>query len=291
MPRHTILDRILQLDPVKDHLEIVYLDNSYEFPFEITHGVEFALFRTFAVPSISKLLDQTGEFQYRAQKRSDDTALILSEIVEHGYDSERGRAAIRRMNKLHGRFDISNDDYLYVMSTFVFESIRWVDRFGWRRMVQQEKLAAFYYWREIGRRMNIKNLPTDFDEFERFNVEYERTHFRYAETNRRVGIATRDLFLSWYLPRPLWRLGEPAVYAMMDDLLLEAFGFPKPSERMRRMMEGTLRARARIMRWLPERRRPYLRTKIRNRTYPQGYRIEELGPVIEGDSASVKRET
>src|SRR5437868_7382916 len=200
MPRHKVLDRILKLDPEKDHLEIVYLDNCYEFPFEITRGVEFALFRTFAVPSISTLLDRTGEFQHRAQKRSDDTALILSEIVENGYDSPRGRAAIRRMNQIHGRFAISNDDYLYVMSTFVFESIRFVERFAWRPMVRQEQLAAFYYWRELGRRMNIKSLPTDIDEFERFNVEYERTHFRYSETNRRVGVATRDLFLSWYLP-------------------------------------------------------------------------------------------
>jgi cytochrome P450 len=277
MPRHKILDRILKLDPERDHLEIVYLDNCYEFPFEITRGVEFALFRTFAVPSISALLDRTGEFQNRPQKRSDDTALILSEIVEHGYDSERGRAAIRRMNQMHRRFDIANDDYLYVMSTFVFESIRWVDRFGWRPMVEQEKLAAFYFWREIARRMNIKSLPNDFHVFERFNIEYERAHFRYSETNRRVGIATRDLFLSWMLPRPLWHLGEPAVYAMMDDPLREAFGFPQAPEAIRRFVRMSLRLRARAMRWMPERRRPVLRTRKRHRTYPHGYRIDDLG--------------
>jgi len=277
MPRHKILDRILSLDPQKDHLEIVYLDNCYEFPFEITRGVEFALFRTFAVPSISALLDQTGEFQHRPQKRSDDTALLLAEIVEHGYESERGRAAIRRMNQMHHRFEIANDDYLYVMSTFIYESIRWVARFGWRPMVRQEQLAAFYYWCEVGRRMNIKSLPTDFDAFERFNIEYERTHFRYTESNRRVGIATRDLFLSWFLPAPLRRFGEPAVYAMMDAPLLDAFGFPKPSPAMRRLVEGGLKLRAHVVLWLPERRHPKLRTKARHRTYPHGYDIEDLG--------------
>lgn len=277
MPRHKILDRILTLDPEKDHQEIVYLDNCYEFPFEITHGVEFALFRTFAVPSVSGLLDRTGEFQNRPQKRSDDTALLLAEIVEHGYDSDRGRAAIRRMNQMHRRFPISNDDYLYVMSTFVFESIRWVERFGWRPMVPQEKIAAFFYWRELGRRMNIKNLPDDFDAFERFNITYERERFRYSETNRRVGIATRDLFLSWYLPAPLRRFGEPAIYAMMDDPLREAFGFPRPPPALRRIVEGGLRLRAGIVRRLPERRRPKLRSRARHRTYPHGYQIEDLG--------------
>ena len=277
MPRHKALERILQLDPQRDHREIVFLDTCYEFPFDIIRASEFALFRTFAVPSISALLDRTGEFQQRPQKRSDDTALILAELVEHGYDSPRGRAALRRMNQMHGRFNISNDDYLYVMSTFIFESIRWVERFGWRPMVEHEKLAAFYYWCEVGRRMNIKSLPTDFYEFERFNIEYERTQFRYSETNRRVGIATRDLFLGWFLPKPLWRLGEPAIYAMMDDRLLEAFGFPKPSATMRRLVQGSLKLRSRALRLLPERRKPVLQTQIKRRSYSHGYRIEELG--------------
>jgi len=35
---------------------------------------------------------------------------------------------------LCARFQISNEDFLYVLSTFVFESIRWNARFGWRRI-------------------------------------------------------------------------------------------------------------------------------------------------------------
>jgi len=104
MPRHTTLDRILQLDPQRDHQEIVSLTSSYyEFPFDVTRSLEFALFRTFAVPSVSALLDHTGEFQQRPQKRYDDTDLLLSALYEYGYDSERGRAALRRMNQQHGR--------------------------------------------------------------------------------------------------------------------------------------------------------------------------------------------
>ena len=280
MPHHKILDQILRLDPQKDHTQIAYLITAHEFPFDLTRSLEFALFRTFAVPSISARLDSTGEFGQRAQKRYDDTDLILSEMLEHGYDSERGRAAQRRMNRLHGRFAISNDDYLYVLSTFVYEPIRWIGHFGYRPMVAQEKLGLFHYWREVGRRMNIQSIPGDFDEFERYNVEYERRHFRYSETNRRVALATRDMFLSWFLPAPLRRLGEPAIYALMDDLLLEAFGFPRPSPAMRRLVEGALKARAGIVRLLPERRRPRMRTAMKHRSYPRGYRIEELGPPI-----------
>ena len=36
------------------------------------------------------------------------------------------------MNRIHGRFEISNEDFVYVLSSFVFEPIRWNARFGWR---------------------------------------------------------------------------------------------------------------------------------------------------------------
>lgn len=278
MSRFNTLEQIRRLDPEKDHQRICFLSASYEFPFDITRSLEFALFRTFCSPSVSAILDSTGEFRYRAQRRYDDTDLIISEILENGYDSKRGRAALRRMNQLHGRYAISNEDFLYVLSTFVFEPIRWIGRFGWRPLCEQERLAMYYFWREVGRRMNITEIPDNYEEFERYNTEYERTNFRYSKTNRQVGIASRNMFLSWFLPPFLYRLGEPFIYAMMDDTLLKAFGFPRPPTVLRRLVEGAMKMRAYIARVLPGRRHPRLRTEMKHRTYRRGYRIEELGP-------------
>jgi hypothetical protein len=276
--RKDILNEIKGLDPLRDHQRIAFLTANYEFPWDTTRSLELALFRTFAVAKGTSLLAGTGEFTQRPQKRYDDTVLLLAEILENGYNSERGRAALRRMNQLHGRFNIPNDEFLYVLSTFVFEPIRWNERFGWRRLLEQEKLAAYYYWREIGRRMNIKDIPPDYESLERYNVEYEETHFRFVEPNYRLAKATRDLFLSWFLPKPLWRLGEPFMYAIMDDRLLAAVGFPKPARWIRRFVEGVLRLRARLLRCLPARRGPRLITRQKHPTYPNGYRIERLGP-------------
>ena len=181
------LREIRRLDPVADHRRIVYLDACFEFPWDTTRSLELALFRTFASPSIAALLDSTGEFGRAAQKRYDDTDLILSTIVEAGYDSEEGKRAIRQMNRIHGRFEISNEDFLYVLSSFVFEPIRWNARFGWRPLIETEKLATFEYWREVGRRMAIREIPETYEDFERFNEEYERREFRRTEAARRVG--------------------------------------------------------------------------------------------------------
>ena len=276
--RHRALEEILATDPVRDHQRIVHLSSAYEFPFDLTRSLEFALFRTFAVPSIAELLASTHEFTSRAQKRYDDTDLILSQIYEYGYDSERGRAALRRMNRIHGRFEIGNDDFRYVLSTFVYEPPRWMARFGWRAMVEPERQAFFHFWREVGRRMGIRQIPADYEAFETFNIEYERANFRYTEASRRVAESTRAMFLDWFLPRRLHRLGEPALHALMDERLLQAFGFPEPGERMRRLVSRALRLRSRVVQRLPERTTPRLRSRMRHRSYPGGYRTNELGP-------------
>lgn len=277
MHRLGILEQIRALDPLKDHQQIVFLSSRIDFPFDTTRSLELALFRTFAVPSIGELLDKTGELQKRAQKRYDDTDIIVSELMEWGYDSERGKAALRKMNQLHGRFAIRNEDFLYVLSTFVYEPARWNARFGWRPMCEQERLGFFYFWREVGRRMNIKELPTDYAEFERFNIAYERNHFRHTEANGRVGAATREMFATWF-PTPLRPLVRRSIYALLDDALIKAFGFPRPSPWMRRLVTSGLRMRGRVLRFLPRRRQPLLRTAMKHPTYPNGYAIEELGP-------------
>lgn len=277
MRRPSILQQIQALDPEKDHERIVHLCACYEFPFDFTRSLEFALFRTYAAPRVAALLHHTGESERRPQKRYDDTDLLLSEIVEGGYSSGRGDAALRRMNAIHGRFKIANEDYLYVLSTLIFEPVRWMGKYGWRPLCAQESLGLFFFWREVGRRMSIKDIPLSCEEFERYNVEYEKAQFRSTEASRCVGGATRELFVSWF-PRLLRPLMRSAIHALMDEPLLAAFGFQRPSRLMRGLVAGALGLRARLLRWLPPRRRPRLRTEMPRPTYPGGYRIEELGP-------------
>jgi hypothetical protein len=272
------LDEILSLDPVHDHKRIVHLDVCYEFPWDTTRSLELALFRTFGVPSIARLLDSTGEFDRAAQKRYDDTDLIISTILEDGYDSETGVRALRRMNQIHGRFEISNDDFLYVLSTFVLEPIRWNERFGWRRMVEAERLASFHCWREIGRRMNIRDVPERYDELVAFNAEYERRHFAPAPETGRLGVQGQELFAAWF-PQPARPLVRRSIHALLDEPLRHAFGYPEPPPGLEALLVAGLRARAVAVRLLPPRRRPRLRTGMRRRrTYPRGYSLEELGP-------------
>lgn len=277
MGRYDTLHRIQQLDPLQDHCQIYHLMTGYEFPWEMTRSLEIALMRTFCVPSISALLDKTGEFKHRPQKRYDDTGLIIAEIAKSGYDSDRGSQAIERMNAIHGRFKISNDDFLYVLSTFIYEPIRWNVRFSWRLMCEQERLALFYFWREVGKRMHIQNIPETYEEFERYNLDYERQHFCYSDANRRIGEVTRNLFLSWF-PKILRPAIKPAINALLDDTILEAFGFSQPPLLLRLGLTRSLKLRSRVLRLFPPRRQANFYTDLPTRSYPNGYDIAQLGP-------------
>lgn len=271
------LQRILALDPVTEHQQIVQLVGSYEYPWMMQKSLEFALFRTYAVPSIGALLDQTRQFARHGQKRYDDTSLLIAEFVEHGYDSERGQRAIQRMNALHGRYGISNEDFLYVLSTFIYTPIYWHRVFGWRQPTQHENLANYYFWVEVGKRMGIKDIPASFEAFERFHQDYERAHFRYNEASRRVADTTVAIFLNWY-PRFLHRLIRPVIYALMDEPLRQAFAYPAVSPVLKGAVHGALKAWALVVRYLlPPRKTPYRLTAKPSLTYGKQYHIEDLG--------------
>ena len=108
-----------------------------------------------------------------------------------------GRRAIRQMNRIHGRFEISNEDFLYVLSSFVFEPIRWNARFGWRPLIETRRS-----WprSSTGVRSGDGWLSATFPrrpaDFERFNEEYERRELP-THRRRRAGSALRLETCSW----------------------------------------------------------------------------------------------
>lgn len=265
------------LDPATDYEQISRWFGQYDFPWDLEQALSFALFRTYAVPSIGRLLYDTGEFTQRVQKRHDDTALLLGEIVDQGLESGPGRAAIRRVNQMHGRHDIGNDDMRYVLSTFVVMPNRWVNRYGWRRTTPDEDVAGVNYYLRLGALMGIRDLPQDLVGFERLLDAYEAEHFAFDPKSRAVADSTLDLLVTFY-PRPLGPLVRRFSVAIMDPHLRDAFGYAHPPAWFEASSHGALRARGRLLRLFPERRRPRrVRDSPRIRSYPGGFLIEHLG--------------
>ncbi|GEN07594.1 hypothetical protein SAMN05443572_101392 [Myxococcus fulvus] len=285
MKRFALRDRTDRLDAVTQYEDIVRILATQEFPWDITQALSFALFRTYAVPSIGVLLHDTGEFTARPQKRYDDTVLILDAILEHGLASPKGRSALRRMNQMHGAYDISNDDMRYVLCTFVVTPVRWLAEFGWRALTPHEVTAWTHYYRAMGRHMGIQDIPETYDDFATVMDDYEAKHFAYDERSRAVADATLEL-LTTFPPSNLAPKSLVTLFArtLMEDELLDAFRYPRPSALSRKVFRSALWLRGRFVRYaLPPRETPLFGREGTNlRTYPQGFDVEKLGTFPQG---------
>ncbi len=268
---------ILSLDPVKDHCRIVHLMTGYEFPWDVVRALELALMRTFCSPSISGLLHRTGEFRNHGQKRYDDTALLVAEFMQNGYDAGRGGQAITHMNKIHGFYQIKNEDFLFVLSTFIFLPIQWVDAYGWRKTTSNEREALFYFFKTVGEKMNIKNIPDSLKDFAVFVEAYEEENFIPVETNHAVGNATINIVKGWmpFFAKPLVL---PVMKCLLDEKMLKVLGYSTPPVVLKKMVLASMKLRAFCLRIITFKKYPSFVTTEYNRSWPKGYEIGQLGP-------------
>ena len=206
---NTVLEEIASLDAEADHEQIVQLSCKVDFPSDTAKAIEFALFRTFCVPCIAECLQRPGA---KSLERYEQIGAIVSVIVAHGCHSDLGRAALDQLRKIRSRHAIPNRDWVYVLSAFICEPIRWNARFGWRPLDEKEQLAWFHLWRAVGHELQIPNLPDSLAECERYNRDYERDHTRP--------------------PRPATRVPDPIIH-------------PAPGA-LRACVENALRLRGRI---------------------------------------------
>jgi hypothetical protein len=269
---------IAALDAESDCERIAYLLSAYEFPFDMTRSLEAALFHTYGSRSVAQLLDHTGQFKRHGQKRYDDTNVLIAQFIEAGSQAPLGRRAITRMNEIHSHYRIPNDDFLFVLWTFIDFPIQWMAEFGWRPFTPHERAAWLHYWLRIGEQMGMRELPVDKPAFDAFVLDYEAREFVPNAASTRVTSATVAIMQGW-LPRPLRGLVQPVAASLARPAFLRATGLPRPGRWMRGALRALLKVRARLKAWISMERYPTLLADKTYRSYPLGIpSIEQLGP-------------
>ncbi|MDC0746473.1 oxygenase MpaB family protein [Polyangium mundeleinium] len=274
-------DEIARLDPERDYEAIIFALSNHVFPFEILLAMEIAQLRTFTIPTISKLLHATGQYEREGPKRLDDTKAILSEIHRPGLESRASREMVEHLNRIHGLYRISNDDFLYTLSTFVFDPILFIDKWGHRPMTEKEKDAFYFLYRRLGELMHIRDVPGSRAAFFAWRQDYERRAQRYASENEAVArgllVAVQGL-----LPPMLVPILEPAVVFLTADTgFRNALGLREPDPGLARSLRVFFAVYRRAARHvsLYEHRKFEDSDIYRNYpTYPEGYDRLRLGP-------------
>ncbi|KAG0270244.1 hypothetical protein BGZ95_001766 [Linnemannia exigua] len=308
---HKYPDPTLPLRDLKVAKEVSTATGGYDFPYLNAVSLEFALFKTYAIPSISKILAATQQFAAQCPKRVDDTGLILAEMTEayrrQSYrsmteahpdlgedemDAKRQQVALEKLNFIHGHYPIRQEDYLYTLALFVLEPVSWLGRFEWRGITELEKNALLGVWRHTGTNMKIENIPGTFDELAQWAENYERENMVYAHSNVAIASATTRHLLS-RAPKALHPLGRHIVSTLLTNRLRTAFAIPNPPRGLTTLIVSILTLRKYFIRYffLPK-RYPLFRSALRANEqgkfvprfnkyapiYPDGYHIEDLGP-------------
>ncbi|KAF3901503.1 hypothetical protein ABW20_dc0106140 [Dactylellina cionopaga] len=248
-----------------------------EFPRVFSASVFFALFKTYGIPSISKLLVLTGQLanESTTSKRAADTGVLLVEAVIGDPKDARTIDAIVRINYLHSRYikagKISNEDMLYTLSLFALEPARWTDRWEWRKLTGMEKCAIGVFWKNLGDAMEIKYdvLPSFasgwsdglhwLNELNEWSLTYEEAKMIPAESNKILAEGTMGIIM-FNTPRFLRSLLKRIVTVLIEDRLSKAMMFEPPGPILSSVVISIAKIRQFITRYMLLPRPSFLRT-------------------------------
>jgi hypothetical protein len=240
-------------------------------------GLSLALYRTFAVPRIAELLEHTGEIRRQPHKRTLDTGILMYELIAAGTSAPRGREVIRMLNKMHHRWPITDEDYRYVLTTFIVVPTRWIDQHGARATTDAEKEAVTVFYGEVGRLMAIKEPPTTYRDAAQLLDSYEAANVAYSPAGAALMSATQHVVAD-RLPPPLRRLGPTLTALMLPDKICAAVGTRTPTRVERAVFRHAMRARALVARRHRGSSAPIFTPGHAGRSvYPDGYQLEMLG--------------
>ncbi|KAL4949624.1 hypothetical protein BDW69DRAFT_173968 [Aspergillus filifer] len=245
---------------LKEAHEILLTLLTKHFPLAFALSGQIALIKSYSIASGTKLLVSTRRLSTKKTvgKRVEDTAIIFSEILTSGIDSERGLRTLAKLNWIHRQYGarISNEEMIHTLALNVLGPITWINRFETRPLLEVERVAVFKYWRKVGMRMGMHSLPETLDELVVWAAEFEKREMVFSEDNVRCLNATMELYLR---PLPTWMkgFGRDVVASLLEKNVRGALGMSDPPSWIVTLVEGTLYARSWInITLLPPRQTP-----------------------------------
>lgn len=277
---------------IQQAYDIQHAVSDAEFPSLFEKGLQLALFRTYGIPTIAKLLNATYQLSKteNVAKRYADTAVILTEIYSSDPSDPRTHEAFARLNYLHGHYikagRISNDDMLYTLALFVNHPVEWINKYEWRRLTPLEVCAIATFHKSMGEAMHISYdpLPSSksgwrdglhfYAEIDAWAKSYESKHMLPNKHSYDTAIKTKELFLTT-VPSFTHGLVSHLISAAMDDRLREAIMFDPATPLVKSLLNTFMAIRRFLLRHLALPRITPIRNLSKEET-PDGRRYVEI---------------
>lgn len=244
-PGAAVTRRIRALDPDRDSAEIARLS------LVVLHGtpaLTYALFtvafmKQVAVPSMARILHRrgTGDIMTDPVTRNDDTLLFFARLLDHGPESDVGRAWIGRLNAIHDHFPIRNDDALYTLATLALDPHRITSDLARSPFTTAELDAHWNFWRTTAELQRLQHIPTSRTEMERWAADYETREYAPSPEGRAVARSLTDAFAARILPSRLRGSAPQILSAVCPPQLRTVHDLPDPSPAIHHLVSGAVR--------------------------------------------------
>jgi hypothetical protein len=151
----------------------------------------------------------------------------------------------------HKGYAVPEEDLLYVASRFVLEPVHWNERFGWRKLCDQERLAFYFFWREVTRQLGVSSFPETYALLHEWSQKYELRYRHPAAINHELYLQIDRLWETYLIPG--LKLPQVAFRCLMKEPVRRALMLDDPSRVVEWLVTTALRVRAQVLKVLPKR--------------------------------------
>lgn len=244
-----------------------------EFPFWFWKGIELALFRTYAIPTISSLLAKTSRLvaPEALPRRYVETEVLFLEFALRRWGTVPWLQATARTRAIHAGYRksgaVREEDMLFTLAALATQPVTLVEQLEWRRLNEAELCAIGTLYRAMADAFDIDYstylapyvdkkpstglLGLDFYyALHDWQKAYEARAMVYTPQNRVLCDAAVGLLL-WGVPGASVRqFVTTALTTIMDDSLREAMGFPRTPVWIAKITTSLLEARRWLLRYM-----------------------------------------
>jgi hypothetical protein len=221
-----------------------------EFPFFFMKGVQLGLFRTYAIPTISVLLDKTQLLGNpdTVARRYAETEVLFLEFAKRQWGSRPWLEAMARTRAIHAGYRksgvIREADMVFTLCATATSGVDMVEQWEWRSLTDTELCAIGALYRGIGDGLGIdyedfldlpdpKTSPNPsgldfYRAMRKWQSEYENWAMKYAPQNHDLAKVAIELLLLAAPGKTLKRWGATLLTVLMDVPLRTAVGYPAP---------------------------------------------------------------
>ena len=242
-------DALKKLDPARDDHRIVQLFHEHHPDSATANGIQ--IFTQFAVRRITEKLVAAGGFIEDPGTRLRQTSSYAGTIGRYGYQSEEGKTVLGGIRATHERWGVTpamhRDGLAFVSLTFVHGVDRFLEKFGARPLLPEERQGLLHFWNGVAGVLGVEDMPTDFSASRQFYRQFEEDNIGYAETNRQVADPVMRVIVdrSHRVVRPFMRM---LLCSVMEKNVVEALGFPEVSPFLRSTVLAAAKARSLLYR-------------------------------------------